>query len=105
MNYDYFEITDEQFLKTIRFHSKLIKKYLENTLYDFIAFYIAKGIENKAIFDNNYERIVNTSLEYFDSYQFRNSINYKKIKKILKNKYNLIIEEDYPLKINAKKND
>ena len=62
MRYDYFELTDEQFLNTIKFHSQLIKDFLEKQIYEFIAYYIAKGIETKAIFDNNFKRIVNTSL-------------------------------------------
>lgn len=97
-NYDYFELNDEQFLRTIEFHSKIVKNYLEKMLYDFIPFYIAKGFETKAIFDNNFKRIVDTSLEVFDSYQFRKSINYNKVKTILKKKYNIAIIKNYPIK-------
>ena len=96
-DYDYFELNDEQFLRTIEFHSKMVKDYLEKMLYDFISFYIAKGFETKAIFDNNFKRIVDTSLEAFNSYQFRNNINYKKIKMILKKKYNIAIIKNYPI--------
>ena len=89
MNTKYYEISDEEFLNIIGFHSKAIKDYLEDILYGFIAFYIAKGIEYKAIFDNNFERIVNSALESFDSFQFINKIDYNKVKKILKEKYNI----------------
>ncbi len=103
MREDFYELSDEQFLNTIKFHSELIKEYLENVLYGFIAFYIAKGIETDALFDNNFERIVNTSLEYFDSYQFRNSIDYKKVKNLLVSKYNIKIINNYPIKFCIKK--
>ena len=42
-----------------------------------------------AIFDDNCERIVNTAMKSFDSFQFRNKIDYERIKSILKNKYHL----------------
>lgn len=103
MRYDYFELSDEQFLKTIRFHNSQVKKYLEKALYNFIVFYIAKGIETKAIFDNDFDRIINTAIEHFDSYQFRNSIDSKKVKKLLANKYNIIITKNYPIKLCTKK--
>ena len=102
-NYDYFELNDEQFLRIIEFHNKLVRDFLEKQIYEFIAFYIAKGIESSSIFDNNFKRIVNTSLEYFDSHQFRNSINYKKIKNLLVNKYNIKIIKKYPIKYYIKK--
>lgn len=83
------KLTDEEFLNIIKFHSEQMKEYLEKELYEYIAFYIAKGIEYNAIFDDNFERIVNTAMESFDSFQFRNTIDYERIKSILKNKYHL----------------
>ena len=82
-------ISDDEFLNIVKFHSEQVKEYLEKELYEYIAFYIAKGIEYNAIFDNNFERIVNTAMETFSSFQFKNEINYERIKKILKNKYHL----------------
>ncbi len=89
MNKKLEKITDEEFLNIIKVHNEQVKDYLENELYDYIAFYIAKGIEYNAIFDDNFERIVNTAMETFNTFQFRNEINYDKIKEILKNKYHL----------------
>lgn len=74
MNKELEKLTDEEFLNIIKFHSEQVKDYLENELYEYIAFYIAKGLEYNAIFDDNFERIVNTAMESFDSFQFRNKI-------------------------------
>ena len=68
------QLTDEEFLNIIKFHSEQVKVYLENELYEYIAFYIAKGLEYNAIFDDNFERIVNNAMKSFDSFQFRNKI-------------------------------
>lgn len=74
MNKELEKLTDEEFLNIIKFHSEQVKDYLENELYEYIAFYIAKGLEYNAIFDDNFERIVNTAMKSFDSFQFRNKI-------------------------------
>lgn len=103
MRNDYYDISEEDFLDIIHVHQKCIREFLEDELYDFIAFYIAKGIETKAIFDNDFDRIINTAIEHFDSYQFRNSIDNKKVKKLLANKYNIIITKNYPIKLCTKK--
>lgn len=89
MNKELEKLTDDEFLNIVKFHSEQIKDYLENELYDYIAFYIAKGIEYNAIFDDDFERIVNTAMETFDSFQFRNTIDYDKIKNILYEKYSI----------------
>jgi len=83
------DLTDEEFFSITKFHTEVVTEYLENMLYDFIAFYIAKGIELNALFDSNFKRIVNTSLEAFSPYKFRNKIDYKRIKTILRTKYNI----------------
>lgn len=89
MNKELEKLTDDEFLNIVKFHSEQVKDYLENELYDYIAFYIAKGIEYNAIFDDDFERIVNTAMETFDSFQFRNTIDYDKIKNILYEKYSI----------------
>ena len=99
MREDFKNINEEEFLNIIKFHSEQVKEYLEKELYDFIAFYIAKGIEYNSIFDNDFDRIINTAIESFDSFQFRNSINKKRVKKILKNEYSIKIIKDNPMKI------
>ncbi len=99
MRNDFCELSDEEFLNIIKFHGEQIKYYLEKEIYDFIAFYIVKGIECNAIFDNDLERIINTAMESFDSFQFRDNIDKEIIKKLLKNQYNLKVIKDYPLNI------
>ena len=42
-------ISDDEFLNIVKFHSEQVKEYLEKELYEYIAFYIAKGIEYNAI--------------------------------------------------------
>ena len=97
MREDFNLISEEVFLNIIKFHSEQVKDYLEKELYNFIAFYIAKGIEYNAIFDNDFDRIINTALETFDSFQFRNSINKNRVKKLLKNDFSIKIVSENPI--------
>ena len=41
MREDFNELSDEEFLNIIKFHSEQVKEYLEKEIHDFIAFYIA----------------------------------------------------------------
>lgn len=97
MREDFNLISDEEFLNIIKFHSEQVKDYLEKELYNFIAFYIAKGIKYNAIFDNDFDRIINTAVESFDSFQFRNSINKNRVKKLLKNDFSIKIISENPI--------
>lgn len=99
MRKDFNTISEEEFLNIIKFHSEQVKDYLEKELYNFIAFYIAKGVEYNAIFDNDFDRIINTAIESFDSFQFRNSINKNRIKKLLKNEFSIKIISENPIMI------
>ena len=99
MREDFNKISEEEFLDIIKYHQKYVREFIEDELYDYIAFYIAKGIECEAIFDNDLERIINTAIESFDSFQFRNSIDWKRVKKILREDYSIKIVKDNPMKI------
>lgn len=83
------ELSEEEFLNIMKFHSEAVTEYLESVLYDFIAYYIATGLKYNALFDNNFKRIVNTSLESFSPYRFRNKIDYNRIKQTLRKDYNI----------------
>ena len=89
MNKKLEELTDEEFLNITKFHNEMVTEYLENVLYDFIPYYIATAIKCNALWDNNFKRIVNTSLEAFSPYRFRNKIDYNRIKKTLRKEYNI----------------
>lgn len=89
MNKKLEELTDEEFLNITQFHTNIITEYLEEVLYDFIPYYIATAIKCNALWDNNFKRIVNTSLEAFSPYRFRNKIDYDRIKQTLRKDYNI----------------
>ena len=89
MNKKLEELTDKEFLSISQFHSNMITEYLENVLYDFIPYYIATAIKCNALWDNNFKRIVNTSLEAVSPYRFRNKIDYNRIKQTIRKDYNI----------------
>ena len=90
-------VSDEEFLKIIEPHGKAIDNYLENIIYDFVAFYLAKGYELSALWETGLINHVNSAIESFSAIQFKKDFNYNKLKAILKNKYNLVITNEVML--------
>lgn len=89
MNNKLEDLLDEDFLNIMQIHTNMITEYLEEVLYNFIPYYIATAIKYIALWDNNFKRIVNTSLEAFSPYRFRNKIDYDRIKQTLRKDYNI----------------
>lgn len=98
-------VSDEEFLKIIEQHGKEIDNYLENIIYNFVAFYLAKGYELSALWETGLINHVNSAIESFSAIQFKKNFNYNKLKAILKNKYNLIITNEFMLDMEVNIND
>lgn len=84
-------ISEEEFSKIIKPHNKLLDNYLENKMYDYVAFYLAKGYELSALWENKLTNHINSAIDTFSAIQFKNKFDYDRLKQILKEKYSLVI--------------
>lgn len=84
-------ISEEEFLKIIEPHNKFLDNYLENKMYDYVAFYLAKGYELSALWENKLTNHINSAIDTFSAIQFKNNFDYDRLKQILKEKYSLVI--------------
>lgn len=91
-------ISDKKFDKIVRPHDQLVKEHLyNNVLFDFIAFYIAKGYELDALWEGNLIGHVNAAIESLSCVIFKEDFDSTKLKKIFKKKYGLTIINENPL--------
>lgn len=98
-----FDITDEEFNKIVKPFDDLIDEYIYgNFLYDFVAFYIAKGYQLNAMWESSLSAHVNSAIETLSCIDVDKKFDYKKLKKILEKEYSLIITNDTPLTIENK---
>ena len=54
---------------------------------EFVAFYIARGIENNAIWDGAFSGLINGAVETLSSYFVNSNVNKKNLGKVLLEKY------------------
>lgn len=100
---DFEIIPDDEFVKLVEPHNIALAEYIkENILYDFVAFYIAKGYELDALWEGNLTAHVNSAIEHLSAIEFKNLYDYNLLKKVLEEKYNLIVVNDKPLQVEKK---
>lgn len=87
------DITDDEFEKIVVPFDNKINSYVDNEiLSEFVACYIATGYRMSAIWNSSLKIICNSASECLCDCE---NFDYEKIKKILKDKYNLeIVNED-----------
>ncbi len=64
---------------------------------EFVAFYIARGIENNAIWEGSFSGLINGAVETLASYFVDNNIDRSKLDKILLNKYGYKVIQESPM--------
>ncbi len=64
---------------------------------EFVAFYIARGIENNAIWDGAFSGLINGAVETLASYFVDSNVNRPKLDKILLDKYGYKIIQESPM--------
>ena len=86
------DITDEEFLNIILpFENVLEEYFINNIIYEFVAFYLAKGYEMSSLWECTIEQQVNSALTRFTDPLLDGIFDYDKLDKILKDKYKLKI--------------
>ena len=100
---DFGKLSDDKFLEVVEPHNKAISEYIKNNiLYDFVAFYIAKGYELNALWEENLTVHVNSAIEHLSAVEFKNQFDYAIFKFILEKKYSLVVTNEKPLKVEKK---
>lgn len=88
------DVTDEEFENIIIPFENEIDKYIDSIIYDYVAFYLAKGYELSALWECPLRNQINSALCRFNDVSVQNEFNYKKLYKILEKKYSLKIIDD-----------
>ena len=86
------DITDEEFLNIILpFENVLEEYFIKNIVYEFIAFYLAKGYEMSALWECPLQHQINSAIETLASIRIKDKFENNKLHKILKDKYSIKI--------------
>ena len=82
------DITDEEFLNIILpFENVLEEYFINNIVYEFVAFYLAKGYEMSSLWECPLQHQINSALETLACIRIKDKFDNNKINKILKEKY------------------
>ena len=86
------DITDEEFLNIILTFENVLKEYfIKNIVYEFVAFYLAKGYEMSSLWECPLQHQINSALETLSGIRIKNKFDNNKLDKILKDKYSIKI--------------
>ena len=98
------DISDEEFERIIEPHHKKVGDYLEVCIIpEVVAYYIATGYYTSSTYEESFQIHINSVLAEFFNYEVQNKKQLKKqIKKLLKVKYGLEIEDEEPLDFKRK---
>lgn len=82
------DITDEEFLNIIvPFENVLEDYFIKNIIYEFVAFYLAKGYEMSALWECPIQHQINSAIETLAGIRIKDKFDNNKLYKILKDKY------------------
>lgn len=91
------DITDEEFEELIEPFGNACYRYLhDDVLPEYVAFYLATGVQMKSLWSNTYKIHINSAADVFNisyDYEFVKS----KVTKILAEKYHLRVISEEPL--------
>ena len=86
------DITDEEFLNIVLpFENVLEKYFINNIVYEFVAFYLAKGYEMIALWEYPLQHQINSAIETLSGIRIKDKFDNNKLDKILKDKYSIKI--------------
>lgn len=95
-----FDISDEDYDKVSKPFEDALDEYLRNNfIYDYIAFYIARGYQLDALFEGTLSGVFNAAIDSTCSIEFGSEEDVKKLKDILRDRYNLLLTSDTELEI------
>ena len=95
-----YDILDDEFEDVSKPFDDELDSWFENRrdlIDEFVAFYIARGIENNAIWDGAFAGLINSAVETLSSYFVDSNVNRPKLDKILLDKYGYKIVQESPM--------
>ena len=85
------DITDEEFLNIfLPFDNVLEEYFIKNIVYEFVAFYLAKGYEMSSLWECPLQHQINSAIETLAGIRIKDKFD-NKLHKILKDKYSIKI--------------
>lgn len=91
-------ISDEEYTKILESGDKIIKSYLSVFINEFVAYCINIRWRTDAFWNESFDLQIQTSISEINQINM-GLCDKKEIKKILKDKYNIIIESENPIGI------
>ena len=86
------DITDEEFLNIILPFENLLEEYfIKNIVYEFVAFYLAKGYEISSLWERPLQHQINSAIETLAGIRIKDKFDNNKLHKRLKDKYSIKI--------------
>lgn len=86
------DITDEEFLNIILpFENVLEEYFINNIIYEFVAFYLAKRYEMSSLWECPLQHQINSAIETLAGIIIKDKFDNNKLHKILKDKYSIQI--------------
>lgn len=86
------DIIDEEFLNIILPFENLLEEYfINNIVYEFVAFYLAKGYEMSSLLECPLQYQINSAIETLSGIIIKDKFDNNKLDKILKDKYSIKI--------------
>ena len=86
------DITDKEFLNIILpFENVLEEYFIKNIVYEFVAFYLAKGYEMSSLWECPLQHQINSAIETLAAIRIKDKFDNNKLHKILKDKYSIKI--------------
>ena len=86
------DITDEEFLNIILpFENVLEEYFIKNIVYEFVAFYLAKGYEMNSLWECPLQHQINSAIEILAGIRIKDKFDINRLNKILKEKYSIKI--------------
>ena len=86
------DITDEEFLNIIvPFENVLEEYFIKNIVYEFVAFYLAKGYEMSSLWECPLQHLINSAIETLLGIRIKDKFDNNKLNKTLKDIYSIKI--------------
>ena len=96
------DITDVEFLNIIvTFENVLEEYFIKNIVYEFVAFYLAKGYEMSSLQECPLQHQINSAIETLAGIRIKDKFDNNKLNKILKDNYSIkMIDTNTSIMIN-----
>lgn len=96
-----YEISDDDFNDVSKPFDDALDSWFENhrdLIDEFVAFYVAKGIEYDALWSGSFRGLVNSAIDTLSGFFVGEKINVERFNKLLLDKYGLKLIQENPMR-------